>query len=141
MISLAWHHGLRASELADLGWSAIDWNAANRLKNGKDTRQPLDGGMPATEHTTRYTDEADVARRPRAPRRVRAAKIKRCYFFFFCGAASRSRGLGGAATQSCGGVKLFCRSNSACADLSPAAAAFSYHSRACLWSSSTPLPF
>jgi type 1 fimbriae regulatory protein FimB/type 1 fimbriae regulatory protein FimE len=47
MISLAWHHGLRASELVDLRWSAIDWKradiAVNRLKNGKDTRQPLDG--------------------------------------------------------------------------------------------------
>jgi integrase len=48
MISLAWHHGLRASELVDLRWSAIDWKRADiavtRLKNGKDTRQPLDGG-------------------------------------------------------------------------------------------------
>jgi integrase len=47
MISLAWHHGLRASELVDLRWSAIDWKradiAVNRLKNGKDTRQPLGG--------------------------------------------------------------------------------------------------
>jgi integrase len=47
MISLAWHHGLRASELVDLRWSAIDWKrsdiAVNRLKNGKDTRQPLSG--------------------------------------------------------------------------------------------------
>jgi integrase len=48
MISLAWHHGLRASEFVDLRWSAIDWKradiAVNRLKNGKDTRQPLEGG-------------------------------------------------------------------------------------------------
>jgi type 1 fimbriae regulatory protein FimB len=47
MISLAWHHGLRASELVGLRWSAIDWKradiAVNRLKNGKDTRQPLAG--------------------------------------------------------------------------------------------------
>jgi type 1 fimbriae regulatory protein FimB/type 1 fimbriae regulatory protein FimE len=47
MISLAYHHGLRASELIDLRWNAIDWRrgdiAVNRLKNGKDTRQPLDG--------------------------------------------------------------------------------------------------
>jgi integrase len=47
MISLAYHHGLRASELVDLRWNAIDWRradiAVNRLKNGKDTRQPLDG--------------------------------------------------------------------------------------------------
>ncbi len=48
MIALAWHHGLRVSELIDLRWSAIDWKRADiavtRLKNGKDTRQPLDGG-------------------------------------------------------------------------------------------------
>jgi integrase len=47
MISLAYHHGLRASELVDLRWNAIDWKRADiavtRLKNGKDTRQPLDG--------------------------------------------------------------------------------------------------
>jgi integrase len=47
MISLAYHHGLRASELVNLRWNAIDWKradiAVNRLKNGKDTRQPLDG--------------------------------------------------------------------------------------------------
>jgi integrase len=48
MISLAWHHGLRASELVELRWSDIDWRRADiavtRLKNGKSTRQPLDGG-------------------------------------------------------------------------------------------------
>ena len=47
MISLAWHHGLRASELIALRWSDIDWKradiAVSRLKNGKPTRQPLDG--------------------------------------------------------------------------------------------------
>jgi site-specific recombinase XerD len=47
MISLAWHHGFRVSEVVDLGWSAIDWkraySAVTRIKNGKDTRQPLDG--------------------------------------------------------------------------------------------------
>jgi type 1 fimbriae regulatory protein FimB/type 1 fimbriae regulatory protein FimE len=47
MISLTWHHGFRVSELVDLRWSAIDWKradiAVNHLKNGKDTRQPLDG--------------------------------------------------------------------------------------------------
>jgi integrase len=47
MISLAWHHGFRASELINLRWSAIDWKRADiavtRLKSGKDTRQPLDG--------------------------------------------------------------------------------------------------
>jgi integrase len=48
MISLAWHHGLRASELTGLRWSDVDWGRADiavtRLKNGKSTRQPLDGG-------------------------------------------------------------------------------------------------
>ena len=48
MISLAWHHGLRVSELIALRWSDIDWKRADiavtRLKNGKNTRQPLDGG-------------------------------------------------------------------------------------------------
>jgi integrase len=48
MIGLAWYHGPRASELVDLRWSAIDWKRADiavtRLKNGKDTRQPLEGG-------------------------------------------------------------------------------------------------
>jgi integrase len=48
MTSLAWDHGLRASELVDLRWSAIDWKradiAVSRLKNGKDTRQQLEGG-------------------------------------------------------------------------------------------------
>jgi type 1 fimbriae regulatory protein FimB/type 1 fimbriae regulatory protein FimE len=47
MISLAWHHGLRVSELIALRWSDIDWKrsdmAVTRLKNGKATRQPLDG--------------------------------------------------------------------------------------------------
>jgi type 1 fimbriae regulatory protein FimB len=47
MISLAWHHGLRVSELVDLRWNAIDFKradiAVNRLKNGKSTRQPLAG--------------------------------------------------------------------------------------------------
>jgi integrase len=38
MISLAWHHGLRVSELIALRWSDIDWKRADmavtRLKNG-----------------------------------------------------------------------------------------------------------
>jgi type 1 fimbriae regulatory protein FimB/type 1 fimbriae regulatory protein FimE len=38
MISLAWHHGLRVSELIGLRWSDIDWRRADvaitRLKNG-----------------------------------------------------------------------------------------------------------
>jgi integrase len=47
MISLACHHGFRVPEHIDLRWSAIDWKqvdiAVTRPKNGKDTRQPLDG--------------------------------------------------------------------------------------------------
>jgi integrase len=61
MISLAWHHGLRASELVDLHWSAIDWKradiAVNRLKNGKDTRQPLEGGDLRALYRDRQSDE------------------------------------------------------------------------------------
>jgi len=42
MISLAWHHGFRPSELIDLKWSDIDLKGADiavtRLKNGKHTR-------------------------------------------------------------------------------------------------------
>jgi type 1 fimbriae regulatory protein FimB/type 1 fimbriae regulatory protein FimE len=47
MISLAWHHGLRASELVALRWSDVDFKRADmavkRLKNGKGGRQPLNG--------------------------------------------------------------------------------------------------
>jgi len=47
-ISLAYHHGLRVSELIALRWNAIDWKradiAVNRLKGSKSNRQPLDGG-------------------------------------------------------------------------------------------------
>jgi integrase len=47
MISLAYHHGLRVSELIELRWNAIDWKradiAVNRLKGSKSNRQPLDG--------------------------------------------------------------------------------------------------
>jgi type 1 fimbriae regulatory protein FimB/type 1 fimbriae regulatory protein FimE len=64
MISLAYRHGLRASELVDLRWNAIDWRradiAVNRLKNGKDTRQPLDGNdlrALRTLHRDRQSDE------------------------------------------------------------------------------------
>lgn len=39
MISLAYHHGLRVSELIALRWNAIDWKradvAVNRLKGSK----------------------------------------------------------------------------------------------------------
>jgi type 1 fimbriae regulatory protein FimB len=48
MISLAYHHGLRVSELIALRWNAVDWKradiAVNRLKGSKSNRQPLDGG-------------------------------------------------------------------------------------------------
>jgi integrase len=48
MISLAYHHGLRVSELIALRWIAVDWKradiAVNRLKGSKSNRQPLDGG-------------------------------------------------------------------------------------------------
>lgn len=64
MISLAYHHGLRASELIALRWNAIDWRradiAVNRLKNGNDTRQPLDGNdLRALRalHRDRQSDE------------------------------------------------------------------------------------
>jgi type 1 fimbriae regulatory protein FimB/type 1 fimbriae regulatory protein FimE len=64
MISLAWHHGLRVSELIALRWSDIDWKradiAVNRLKNGKDTRQPLDGAdlrALRSLHRERASDE------------------------------------------------------------------------------------
>jgi integrase len=47
MISLAYHHGLRVSELIGMRWNAIDWKhadiAVNRLKGSKSNRQPLDG--------------------------------------------------------------------------------------------------
>ena len=46
MISLAYHHGLRVSELVALRWSDIDFKAGdiavNRRKNGRSNRQPLD---------------------------------------------------------------------------------------------------
>lgn len=48
MISIAWHHGFRVSELIALRWSDIDFKRADmavtRIKKGKNTRQPLDGG-------------------------------------------------------------------------------------------------
>lgn len=47
MISIAYHHGLRVTELVNLRWNAIDFKAAdiaiNRLKGSKSNRQPLDG--------------------------------------------------------------------------------------------------
>jgi type 1 fimbriae regulatory protein FimB len=46
--SLAYHHGLRVSELIGMRWNAVDWKRAdigvNRLKGSKSNRQPLDGG-------------------------------------------------------------------------------------------------
>jgi type 1 fimbriae regulatory protein FimB/type 1 fimbriae regulatory protein FimE len=47
MISLAYHHGLRVTELVELRWNAIDFKRAdiaiNRLKGSKSNRQPLQG--------------------------------------------------------------------------------------------------
>jgi integrase len=47
MILLAFRHGLRASELCDLEWSQVDWNAATlhvrRAKNGKPATHPIRG--------------------------------------------------------------------------------------------------
>jgi integrase len=44
MISLAYHHALRVSELIGTRWNAIDWKradvAVNRLKGSKSNRQP-----------------------------------------------------------------------------------------------------
>ena len=44
MISLAYHHGLRVTELVELRWNAIDFKRAdiaiNRLKGSKSNRQP-----------------------------------------------------------------------------------------------------
>src|SRR5262245_47495414 len=47
MVLVAYRHGLRASELCDLEWSQIDWNAATmhvrRAKNGKPATHPIRG--------------------------------------------------------------------------------------------------
>lgn len=47
MLLLAYRHGLRVSELCDLRWSDIDFNAATlhvrRLKQSKDSTHPLTG--------------------------------------------------------------------------------------------------
>lgn len=47
MISMAYHHGLRVTELVELRWNAIDFKRAdiaiNRLKGSKSNRQPLQG--------------------------------------------------------------------------------------------------
>jgi integrase len=64
MISLAYHHGLRVSELIGMRWNAVDWKhgdiAVNRLKGSKSNRQPLDGndlrGLRAL-HRDRTSDE------------------------------------------------------------------------------------
>jgi integrase len=46
MISMAFHHGLRAIELVSLRWSDVNFKAndiaINRRKNGRSNRQPLD---------------------------------------------------------------------------------------------------
>ena len=47
MILVAFRHGFRASELVDLRWDQIDFNAANmhvrRIKNSSDTTHPIPG--------------------------------------------------------------------------------------------------
>jgi integrase len=46
MISIAYHHGLRVSELVALRWNDVNFKAndipVNRRKNGRSNRQPLD---------------------------------------------------------------------------------------------------
>jgi integrase len=46
MISMAYHHGLRVSELVALRWNDVNFKAndiaINRRKNGRSNRQPLD---------------------------------------------------------------------------------------------------
>jgi len=47
MILVAYRHGLRASEVCDLEWSAIDFSRAEmhirRAKNGKPSTHPIRG--------------------------------------------------------------------------------------------------
>jgi integrase len=47
MVLLAYRHGLRASELCDLQWSQVDFNAGtlrvNRVKQGSSSTHPLKG--------------------------------------------------------------------------------------------------
>jgi integrase len=47
MILVTYRHGFRASEVCDLGWDAIDFNAATmqvrRVKNGKPSTHPIRG--------------------------------------------------------------------------------------------------
>jgi integrase len=47
MIIVAYHHGLRVSELIDLRWDQLDWTAATlhvrRVKNGMPTVHPIRG--------------------------------------------------------------------------------------------------
>jgi integrase len=54
MISMAFHHGLRAIELVSLRWSDVNFKAndinINRRKNGRSNRQPLD---PADQRNLR----------------------------------------------------------------------------------------
>jgi integrase len=55
MISLAYHHGLRVSELIALEWSAID------LKGGTIVIRRSKGGAPGTQHLARW-DRQQLAR-------------------------------------------------------------------------------
>ena len=47
MVVIAYRHGLRASEVVDLRWEQIDWNAATlhvyRVKSGKPSTHPIRG--------------------------------------------------------------------------------------------------
>src|SRR5215813_3364115 len=47
MMLVAYRHGLRASEIVDLRWEQIDWNAATlhvrRVKSGKPSTHPIRG--------------------------------------------------------------------------------------------------
>ena len=54
MISLAYHHGLRVSELISLEWSAID------LKSGQIVIRRSKGGISGAQHLTRH-DRKELA--------------------------------------------------------------------------------
>ena len=54
MISMAWHHALRVSELISLEWSAID------LKSGPIVIRRSKGGISGAQHLTRH-DRKELA--------------------------------------------------------------------------------